>query len=277
MVNKALLTIRKGTRLPETGISVAHRYEQVLISPEKLEGFNQYFGFTKMLPLPFLYLFAQRVQAALMLDPAYTLSIPGTIHLTNQLQQLAPIDPTAPFDLEGQGNVAYKPTGSLLPSFQVRFFQHNTLVAQCSSGYLVKRKNKSRESRSTRTAPEPLSNPYFHETWVLESHTGKTYAQVSDDHNPIHKSKTAARLAGFKSPLVQGWYLVSRAARSLELQLGRPAKAIQVNFIKPVLLPGSCVLCIGSKTNNSTETLFQLLDPNHETVLMEGSIATPIE
>lgn len=270
MVNKALLTFRKGAHVSPEGIHVTKQFEHVLIDKTKLQSFSAFFGFNSVLPLPFLYLLAQRTQAALMLDKQYTLSIPGTIHLNNRLQTVEEVDPDQPFHIEGLGEVAFKEAGSLLPKFQVRFYQKGSLVALCDSEYLVKRKRKSASTSAKRTTPELLSHTDHRELWTLEKGLGKKYASVSDDHNPIHKSKTAARLAGFKSPIIQGWYLVSRAAQALQGRRDGILTQVQVNFIKPVFLPGTCEFLIDSKNESNGHTAFQLLDSDQNTVLANG-------
>ena len=271
MVNKGLLTFRKGTRISAEGIHVTKQFDEVSIDTEKLRSFSSFFGFKDAIPLPFLYLLAQRAQLALMLDRSYTLSIPGTVHLSNTLEAVGEIDPNLPFKLEGLGEVPYKASGSLLPKFQVRFYQKGGLVALCDSQYLVKRKKKKSQSSTKRVLPEIITHPDREESWSLEKGLGRKYADISDDHNPIHKSKTAARLAGFKSPIIQGWYLISRAAQVVQAYNNKTLKQIEVSFVKPVFLPGTYSFLTDSNNHKSNHASFQLLDPDEGTVLVNGS------
>ena len=189
MVKPALLTFSKGTRISDSGIQVNDTFQEVYIEPEKLQAYRSFFGFNEELPLPFLYLLAQRTQAALMLQKEYTLAIPGTIHLKNQLTQLKEVDAQTPFTLKGRGAVPYRETGSLYPVFEVEYWQNNVQVAFCKSEYLVKRKNKGPKTAREEVLPL-VQQASFIEPWSFDKKLGKAYADVSDDHNPIHKSKS---------------------------------------------------------------------------------------
>jgi acyl dehydratase len=46
--------------------------------------------------------------------------------------------------------------------------------------------------------------------WSLGGDTGRRYAAVSGDYNPIHLSAASARASGMKRPIAHGMYLASR-------------------------------------------------------------------
>lgn len=267
MVRPALLTFSRSKQMDSKGIDVNQTFRNVKIETEKLELYKSFFGFTEAIPLCFLYLFAQRAQAHLMLQKTYGLPIPGTIHLQNSLSQHLDFHPDEPFTIQAKGTVPYKPEGSLLPTFKVDFFQHEKLVASCESLYLVKRKSKQDKSKKREKAIPKLAASEMLEKWKLDVNTGISYAEISDDHNPIHKSKTVARMAGLKHPIAQGWYMISRAVQAIESERAAPFRHITNHFHKPHFLPGESSL---HAQKNSAITAFELQQNGQ--LLLQGEL-----
>jgi len=87
--------------------------------------------------------------------------------------------------------------------------------------------------------------------WNLEASTGRDYAAVSGDRNPIHMSALTAKPFGYNRAIAHGMYTAARAleeARSI-----RPASYVwTVEFAKPVLLPGKVSVAI-TKDDASTD------------------------
>ncbi|MHA7262301.1 MaoC family dehydratase [Arthrobacter sp. TMN-37] len=79
--------------------------------------------------------------------------------------------------------------------------------------------------------------------WHLASDTGRAYAAVSGDWNPIHLSAPSARLLGMKRAIAHGVYL---AARMVELAEPAAPDALSwgVNFLSPALLPGTLAVAV---------------------------------
>ncbi|MBJ2121532.1 hypothetical protein I6N91_11140 [Arthrobacter sp. MSA 4-2] len=88
--------------------------------------------------------------------------------------------------------------------------------------------------------------------WHLASDTGRAYAAVSGDWNPIHLSAPSARLLGMKRAIAHGVYL---AARMVELAEPAAPDALSwgVNFLSPALLPGTLAVAVrpGEATGGS--------------------------
>ncbi|MGO1340962.1 MAG: MaoC/PaaZ C-terminal domain-containing protein, partial [Cellulosimicrobium funkei] len=74
--------------------------------------------------------------------------------------------------------------------------------------------------------------------WALGAGTGRAYAAVSGDRNPIHTSALGAKAFGFPRAIAHGMYTAARALA--EAGPGRgDAYDWTVTFAKPVLLPGT--------------------------------------
>lgn len=74
--------------------------------------------------------------------------------------------------------------------------------------------------------------------WVLDAATGRRYAAVSGDRNPIHLSALSAKALGFPRAIAHGMYTASRALAGLARERG-DAYDWTVEFARPVLLPGT--------------------------------------
>ncbi|MHB1490523.1 MaoC like domain protein [mine drainage metagenome] len=77
--------------------------------------------------------------------------------------------------------------------------------------------------------------------WTLPADTGRRYAAVSGDRNPIHLSALSARAFGFPRAIAHGMYTAARALADVGPRRG-PAFTWTVQFAKPVLLPGTVTL-----------------------------------
>ncbi len=243
MVRPALRTIIRGTKISKDGIHLMGHFNNGFIEKDKLNKFNEFIGFRHEKPLAYLYLMAQRAQAAVMLQKDYSLSIPGTVHLSNSLKLFEDYKIDEPFDIKATVIVKYKETGSLTPQFTVEIYQNDMMIAECKSGYLVKRKNRS-GAKTKREQPVAISNYDFKKELQFDKGLGTAYANVSDDHNPIHKSAIGARLAGFKSPIMQGWYLISKSIALIESEQNSIITSIENNFYSPVYLPSKSNLLV---------------------------------
>ncbi len=90
-------------------------------------------------------------------------------------------------------------------------------------------------------APERLRS----EIWRVAEDTGRRYAGVSGDWNPIHVHALLAKPFGFKRAIVHGMWSLARAAAGLvDLQPAAPV-ALEVSFRKPILLPGRVLFSAG--------------------------------
>ncbi len=270
LILPSLLTLRRGIKINPAGIALERTYDEVLIDQAALQKYVAMMEWPQEAPFAYLYILAQRAQTALMLDSAFTIAIPGLVHLSNELEQLAEYDVQQPFKIEVSGKVPFKEDGPLIITFTVDFWQMGTKVATCTSVYLAKRKRKQPSSRSAKI-PEAIRSdaPGFREEWAIPARLGKQYAKASGDINPIHTSTLVAKAMGFPSRILHGWYSAGRALQSAETFLGQPAKSIAVDFKSPVYLPSMQVLKLWL---TEEEVSFQLSDSKTGRLTMQGTM-----
>jgi hypothetical protein len=83
---------------------------------------------------------------------------------------------------------------------------------------------------------EPPPAPPVTAHWRVADDTGRRYAAVSGDHNPIHLHGLAAKAFGFPWAIAHGMWTKARCLAALRVP---DAFEIDVKFRKPVLLPST--------------------------------------
>lgn len=236
MLLPTLLSMRKGVKIKEEGIHIEKRYTSVYLDKAKLKAFADFLDSSNQRPLSYLYCIAQRAQIAAMLDKEFSIALPGMVHLENILEAKKAWSVEKPFEIEVKLSVAYKAEGSLIPRCEVNFYQEDEKVLSCLSTYMARRKISSSHKKKEKQAVI-LPKPSHRQAWSISANTGKKYAAVSGDHNPIHTYAFFARLMGFKRAIAHGWYSVARAAVEAEKKRGKDITFIEVAFKSPVFLP----------------------------------------
>ena len=97
------------------------------------------------------------------------------------------------------------------------------------------------------TAPEdavlPAPQGASSALWPVGRDTGRRYAAVSGDVNPIHLSALSARPFGFRRAIAHGMWTMARTLAALGPRAGAPVEA-EVAFGAPVLLPSTLAMVV---------------------------------
>ncbi|MEX0836551.1 MAG: MaoC/PaaZ C-terminal domain-containing protein, partial [Nitriliruptor sp.] len=110
------------------------------------------------------------------------------------------------------------------------------LVWSSTSTYL-RRGDDGDESVTEADLPlEPPEESTEGARWKVPGDTGRRYAAVSGDRNPIHLSPLTSRLFGFPKPIAHGMWTAARALAAIEDRV--PATGVQtLRFGKPLPMP----------------------------------------
>lgn len=206
-----------------------------------VERYKAAFGFAgDAIPLPYLYLLAQRAQLATMLARPAPFRIPGLIHVENTLAMHAPVHPGRALAITTTLHMQPPaPNGSVSALLETAAHEGERLAFECVSTYLVKRASK-REGARPAQAPTPPGKPAG--TWTLAHDAGRRYAALSGDWNPIHLWPWSARLMGMRTPIIHGAHTMAKACALLEQTDGRPVGSIACRFRSPVPLGSEVTL-----------------------------------
>ena len=203
------------------------------------------------LPGAFCHVLASGASMRLLLDPAFPLPLLGLVHVAQRLEVLRPVDAREELDLTVTAS-------DLRPHRRGR--QLDVVATAGAAGELVWRGtstylHRERSSDGSGT-PEPGAGggtsgspaapgaeqplPDGSVRWVVPAGTGRAYAAVSGDPNPIHLSRPTARLLGFRRPIAHGMWTLAHALLDLEGRLPA-AHDVSARFLRPLPLPGRAV------------------------------------
>lgn len=244
---------------------VTYRVADVVADPEHLLSYQRLLGEAAddALPAGYVHVLAFPVAMALMVRPDFPLPVAGMVHLANTVtvertirsderlevhawaQDLRPHAKGTQVDLVtevsaryGAGDdveVVWRGTSTYLAKGVVRSTADGAHGAAGADG--AGQTARISEKASGFTPPMPTAR------WTLDAGTGRRYAAVSGDRNPIHLSALTAKAFGFPRAIAHGMYTAARALA--ESGAGRRgAFEWTVEFAKPVLLPSTVTVAI---------------------------------
>ena len=197
-----------------------------------------------VLPSGYLHAFAFPVAMSVMVAHDFPLPLLGMIHLRNHVQQLAPVQ----FDEELSVRAWARDLAGHRSGTQVQIVAeiHNNdgthLLWRGVSTYLAKGvylpgldKPTVADERVDFFPPAPTAQ------WRLGVDTGRAYAAVSGDFNPIHLSVLSAKALGLSRSIAHGMYAAARVLATVPV--AKPAAfSWDISFDSPVFLPATVSL-----------------------------------
>lgn len=230
-----------GQSLPDVGLRLAG----VRFTEEQVAGYRRVCGGSGTgLPPAMPHLPGFPLALKLMTARDFPMSALGMVHIANEIEVLAALDPDAEYDIEvGLGNPRQHSKGT----------QFDAVTTASRDGEIVWRETSTYLSRGTRLsdAGEPVERmlwpPAPNDADVVgidvPGDTGRRYAGVSGDRNPIHLHPLAAKVFGFRTTIVHGMWTLARSLAEVEPELPE-SYAVTAGFFKPVFLPAQCQLHI---------------------------------
>jgi acyl dehydratase len=225
------------TAAAQTLQPVRHRLDR--IDDASIARYRAALGFEgSHVPLTWYYLLVQRAHLGAMLGTPLPFRLAGIIHVDNALA--GGIQPGAGRPLDLQTSIAIgaaAANGAVHATLDTRAAQDGGTVFSCRSTYLVVRGQRDGAPRTPAPAGQamtPLAG------WQLAASSGRAYAALSGDWNPIHLWPWSARLMGLKAPIIHGMHTLGRACAELERAGARPVTALDGRFRAPIPL-GSAV------------------------------------
>lgn len=221
------------TELPDLELSLP----EVEIERDDLIAYDRVCGFRLRdeLPATYLHLVAFPLSMQIMTDSSFPFPVIGLVHIRNRIERIRPVvareRPTvrvrtehlSPHDRGTQFELAAEATVGGEPVWRSR------------STYL-RRESGGGDSSGRRRGESPDERREPGAVWKLPGDTGRRYAAVSGDSNPIHIHPLTARLFGLPKPIAHGMWLKARCLAALEGSLP-DAYAVDVRFKLPVPLP----------------------------------------
>lgn len=245
---------RRGSRGEPALPSIAYRVRKVRIDAERARDFDHLMGgpATDLVHPGVLHVLAFPVSLALMARRDFPFALLGLVHLRNQILQHRPVKVGELVDVECRvRDLQPHHKGRTFEAVSTVLGQDGEIIATDVSTYLAKGGGASeggsgrseqggapttgRSDRRRFEAPRPTGR------WKLPADTGRRYAAVSGDVNPIHLSALSAKAFGFPRAIAHGMYTASRAFTESGVDLSRPLRW-DVGFDAPVTLPGTVLV-----------------------------------
>ena len=254
---------RSGDSLPETRLLL----EPTPIDPAAVAAYNRVCGFrlSDTVPPTYPHIVAFPLAAQLMTDPDFPFALPGLVHIANVITVQRPIAVTDTISVAVQ-------LQNLRPHRRGRAFD---IVAEASVDGEVAWSSTNtylHREEATVTDAAPRDTPQLPEdttaVWRVPADTGRRYARVSGDRNPIHMSALSARLFGFPRAVAHGMWSKARCLAAVEPQLRTPME-IRVEFAKPLLMPAT----VAFSAHVADDITFALRSANGDTLHLHGRIS----
>jgi len=252
---------RRPAVLPERELQRAG----IAIDRAHLAAYDRVCGFRlgDALPATYPHVLAFPLAMDLMTSGDFPFGVLGLVHVANAIEQLRPLDAGEPLDLRVWAeNLATHPRGRTVD-----------IVAEASADGAVAWRDRStylhRERSGERRDPRPPAEPPAATAqWEVPGDTGRRYAAVSGDRNPIHLHGLTARLLGQPRALAHGMWTKARCLAALQGHLPE-AYTVEVAFKLPVLLPATVAFASWSE---EAERRFALHDARSGKPHLTGAV-----
>ena len=228
----ATAPLHRGDALPSSVYTLAGQ----AIDTDHLAAYQRVCGFrvTDVLPPTYLHVLAFPLSVALMSERTFPFPLVGLVHVANSITVARPVQAgeTVSFEVRA-ADLRPHAAGrqfDLLASATVDGEQ----VWSGRSTYL-RRGGGSSSSKDRKEAPPQVGAIA---QVKVPGDTGRRYAAVSGDCNPIHLYGLTAKAFGFPSAIAHGMWLKARTLAALEGRLP-DAYTVEVAFKLPVLLPST--------------------------------------
>lgn len=219
------------------------RHHVALVRPDlgKLTSYQHLLGepARDVVPAGYVHTLAFPVAMSVLAREDFPLPLLGLVHVRNHVEYREPIAYGDELDITAWAeNLAGHRAGTLVDVVaEVRRAGGGEPVWRGVSTNIARGvflpgidKPRASEPREDFRAPLPTA------VWQLGSETGREYAAVSGDFNPIHLSSISARALGMRRSIAHGMYTASRALAEVGAGKG-DSFAWDVKFEAPVFLP----------------------------------------
>jgi len=270
VIGRAIFSMRKRGTATTTPPLVPLRQNGLVLDPRRIHGYAKLCGYTSRQGVPFTYphLLAFPLHMALMLQRDFPFPVIGLVHLDNRITQYRRLDSGDRLDVTVRLAEWLAHEKGQAFSVETQITRAGDLVWRSLSTYLRLGVKQPRGVAYDGLAAS-VSGPAVLRRWNLKPDTGKKYAAISGDSNPIHTSKLGARLLGFPRPIAHGMWTKARALAELLPPHPIEYADVEVAFKTPAFLGGGLTLLTAPAANG---TIFELRDSRAQKPHLRGIV-----
>jgi acyl dehydratase len=207
------------------------------------------------LPATYPHLVAFPLQMTVMSGDRFPLSLMGAVHVENRIEVQRPVTVDEALDVSVWAQDLRPHRRGRQVDLVSEVGVRGEVVWRGVSTYLARGAEHADAQASEPPALERLGSVTSGPRWRLGEGTGRAYAAVSGDWNPIHVHALAARPLGFPTAIAHGMYTYARTLASLGPRLPAAGLTSRVWFRKPVRLPSTVQLRTAFDTGRTLSVL----------------------
>ena len=229
-----------GGRSDELG-DVERTVEDVEIDREHLAKYDRVCGFRlgESLPPTYLHMIAFPLQLQIMTERSFPFGVLGLVHVGNRIEHPRPVTAAETLDLRVlPQNLRDHDKGRAI-DLVAEARSDGELVWRGTSTYLRRGGGSNGDGGSGKKTPKKKKDqgpPTPKAIWTVPGDTGRRYAEVSGDRNPIHLHPLSAKAFGMPGAIAHGMWVKARCLAALEGTLPDRYTA-SVSFKAPMVLP----------------------------------------
>jgi acyl dehydratase len=205
----------------------------------------------------------------LMTDRSFPFSVLGLVHIANRIEVVAPIPVGESLDIavHAEGLRAHRRGRQFDLITEARLA--GEIAWRSSATYLHREGGSENGGGKGDREDERDRELDVAAEWTVPGDTGRRYAGVSGDRNPIHMHPLSARLFGFPSAIAHGMWTKARCLAAFDGRLGE-TYSIEAEFKAPLRIPGRARFLTGRADEG---WLFRVEAPDGARSHVVGSIS----
>ncbi len=202
-----------------------------LLAYERVCGFD----LSDTLPATYLHVVAFPLSLEILTRSDFPFALPGMVHVANRITQHRPLTvDDRPTVAVTTADLRPHRRGQVLDVVATAEVAGETVWEDVST-YLSRGAGSDPDAPAPGPSDPPERSPSA-PTWEVPADTGRRYAAVSGDRNPIHLHPLTAKAFGFPRQIAHGMWTAARCLSALSGRLP-DAYTVDVRFERPVVLP----------------------------------------
>jgi len=236
---KILFSRKKGFRPGDSFPQIKAVVRGYSINSEKLAAYRDICELENDGYLPILYphVFTAPLHMAMLAHKDFPIPLMGMLHYRNHHIQHRPIRDNEVLDVE----VSLAEHRIVRQGFEfdytIRVESNGELVWNSITTYLKQgRFGTDYDSSPRADLIDPIKDGVNVSESVIPENIGKMYAKICSDYNPIHMSKFAAKLFGFKRDIAHAMWATALSIGKLYLKTGDKPVRVDLGFKGPLFI-----------------------------------------
>lgn len=242
---KAALTSQRKPGATPVIPAISVTLKNLMLKSEQIAAYNAVCKLPEgLLAITYPQVVAAPLHMHVMTRRGFPLPLVGIVHLANVITQKALLTAGTPYDVRVQIGDSRRSKLGIEVDLLTDYSAAGETVWSAVTTVLHRMKSKARAAKATPPAPPAVVASYL--PFDVPADTGRRYAPVAGDYNPIHLYPITAKALGFDRAIAHGMWSVARSLGLLlpeyTAQVGsRPAK-LSIQFKQPLFLPGRVTL-----------------------------------